>query len=99
MPKGIPTAGRRNTQKHAGQLQRGYDPRRNHRGQLNPESVARSAQLRRLYVQILAEPANAPPVAPAHHLEAIVRAQVEQAMAGNAQAREAMFDRLLGKSK
>lgn len=72
-PKGIPKAGRRNVSPHAGQLQRGHDPRRNLRGLLNAASVALSAQARELYVQVLAEPSDAPPQPPAHSLEAIVR--------------------------
>ncbi len=97
MPKGIPRAGYRNVEPHAGQLQRGADPRRNLRGQLDGVSVARWAQVRALYVQVLHEPCNATPIAPAHSLEAIVRAQVEAAMQGDAQAREAMFNRIFGR--
>jgi predicted component of type VI protein secretion system len=57
MPKGIPKSGKRRVSPHAGQLQRGHDPRRN------------------------------------------VRGQVAAAMAGDAQARETMLDRIWGKVK
>ncbi len=99
MPKGIPKAGYRNVEPHAGQLQRGDDPRRNLRGQLDPAQVAATAELRNLFAQVLAEPSDATPSAPAHSLEAIVRAQVEHARQGNAQAREAMFNRIFGRAK
>lgn len=99
MPKGKPRAGHRNVAPHSGQLRRGHDPRRNVRGQLNPAQVAATAELRNLFTQVLAEPSNATPQPPSHSLEAIVRAQVEAAGAGDAQARETMFNRIFGRAQ
>jgi hypothetical protein len=78
----------------------GADARRNAHGQRNAAAVALSAELRKLYLQVLAEPANQSETERERNcdkLELIVRRHV-QAAAGNDRARETLFDRIWGKS-
>lgn len=74
------------------------DPRNNRSGQRNAGAVATATAMREMYVQVLAEPMDAPPVEAQSKVEAIVRQHVTAAANGDAHARETLLDRIFGKS-
>lgn len=81
-----------------GTFKKGDDVRRNRNGQRNGAAVALAVAVRDLYVEILGEPISVEITDPAiSNLEFIVRLHVESAKGGDADAREKMFDRVIGK--